>query len=258
MTAMHGFDILLPALVTGLLISLLHVPMGMEVLKRGIIFIDLAVAQAAALGVIVANTVFHDADLFLTTVFAFSAALFSSLIFWLCGKIAKSYQEPMIGAAFVGFASLGLIIVSGNPHGTEDIEALLSGQILWVNWNDLYLPAILYLGLTALWYVFPKKSTLFYIIFPLAITVSVQLIGVYLVFATLVLPALGVVNQKHPFLKAYLLSAISLILGLWISLIFDWPSGPTLVCIYIFISALFSISKACADCKEERQKPSKL
>lgn len=229
--------ILAPAFVAGAIISLVHVPLGMEVLKRGIIFLDLAVAQFAALGMITFHVFFenHDMDLRYAAagslIFGLSLALACALGLHMLEKRAGRYQEALIGSAFVFAASLVILIMAGDPHSGEQVSDIIAGQILWITWYDLMIYGPVFVLVTGLW-AFSKKyrTHLFYILFALTIPFSVNLIGVYLVFASLILPALATVKlDKHRYFMAYMISATSFAVGLMISYFWDTPSGPAIV-----------------------------
>ena len=237
--------LLAPALIAGLIVASTHVPLGQEVLKRGIIFIDLAIAQIAALGVIFAHVMFQADYGLYPMISALIFALIAGGVFAWLEKIAPKHLEALIGSAFVLSASLAILLLANDPHGGEHLQDILAGQILWVNWEDLILAAIVSVILLGLWFYFKeKRSKLFYFIFPVAITFSVQLMGVYLVFASLILPALGTVRHQENkrLLAGYIIAALSFILGLLISTLYDLPSGPVIVCAYSIL-ALISVMR---------------
>lgn len=243
---LESINIILPAFVAGLLIIATHVPLGLEVMKRGIIFIDLAVAQIAGLGVIVASLYFHSEEYPATTqIMAFIFAISAAYGFRMCEKHLPKLQEPIIGSLYVFSSSLALLLLANHPHGAEEVENLLSGQLLWVSWQKILITAIVYaLLLTAIF----RKHLLqryFYFIFAIAITVSVQLAGVYLVFASLILPAIGaaIYAKGSKIVFGYTISVLSLIFGLIISLISDLPTGPVLVCMLFIMIGVFSSIK---------------
>ena len=232
-------DILLllaPAFCAGVIISLVHVPLGQEVLKRGIIFLDLAVAQFAALGMI-AFKVFVSVDeySYMGMYGGLLAGLITALVcafsFQFLEKYSGRYQEALIGCAFVLSASLSLLIVGSSPDGGENIKNILEGQILWTDWSDLKLIVPVFLTVFLVWHFLKeKRNVLFYPLFALVIPFSVNLIGVYLVFASLIFPALAVVKSLNNRLtKGVVISVLAYMVGLGTSYIFDWPSGPALV-----------------------------
>jgi len=244
---LDGVIIILPAFVAGLLIIATHVPLGLEVLKRGIIFIDLAVAQVAGLGVIVAGLYFHSEEYpIVTQIMAFIFAISAAYGFKLCEKHMPKLQEAIIGSAYVFASSLALLLMANHPHGAEEVENLLSGQLLWASWSQIVLTAIIY---ALLWIVIFNKDLLhkyFYFIFAIAITMSVQLAGVYLVFASLILPAIGAViyEKGNKIMFGYVVSTVSLIVGLVVSLLSDLPTGPALVCVLFLTFPIILTIKA--------------
>jgi len=228
-----SFGILGPALLAGLLVLATHVPLGQQVLKRGIVFIDLAVAQIAALGVIAADAMGWEPQGVKVQVAAVCAALLGALLLTWTEKRWPEVQEALIGALFVLAASAGILLLANNPHGGEHLKDLLAGQILWVGMTQL-IPALLLTGLIlGLWFGFKERigRAGFYVLFALAVTASVQLVGVYLVFSSLIMPALAVRNwpPSRKLMGGYLIGAVAYVSGLALSAIFDLPSGAVIV-----------------------------
>jgi zinc/manganese transport system permease protein len=224
--------ILGPAFVAGLLVLSTHVPLGQQVLARGIIFLDLAVAQIAGLGVIIAYSFGWEPGGWQVQAIAMSAALAGASLLYLAEKYLREIQEAIIGCVFVLAASGGIVALSTNPHGGEELKDLLSGQILWVSYQQLLPVALIYAVILVLWFGLRKREhpLLFYALFAVMVTTSVQLVGVYLVFASLIMPALAVRRTNGKGLTfAYLIGAIAYGVGLSISALFDLPSGATVV-----------------------------
>lgn len=244
--------ILLPAFVAGILVLSTHVVLGKQVLKRGIIFIDLAIAQIAALGAMVVH-MDHDiaemayAHVWMPALFALAGA---GIIAWLARHMAEEL-EAMIGCFYVLSAVAAMLLLSNDPHGAELLKQLMSGQILWVNWQQLILPAVVYSAILALIFAKPRilDGVLFYLLFALVITLSVELVGVYLVFSTLILPALAInkLQGKYVLFWAYGVGLVGYLLGLFLSASFDLPSGATIVATLALSAATFRlISKVIA------------
>lgn len=224
--------ILLPAFAAGLLVTATHVPLGIQVLARGIVFIDLAIAQVAGLGVIFAYWLGLEPQGWAVQVAALAAALAGALLLTWTEKRWPEVQEAVIGTTFVLGASGALLLLAANPHGAEHLKDLLVGQILWVNWPRLLPVALVYAVLLALW--FGMRSRIgrigFYLLFAATVTVSVQLVGIYLVFTTLIVPALATHQLRRVRLATcYALSACGYALGLLGSAVFDLPSGAVIV-----------------------------
>jgi zinc/manganese transport system permease protein len=228
------WGILGPALVAGLLVLATHVPLGQQVLDRGIVFIDLAIAQIAGLGVIAADAVGLPEHGVAVQLAAVCAALLGAWLLTWTERRAPHQQEALIGVMFILAACAGILMLAGNPHGGEHLKDLLVGQILWVNTTQLlWLAGVTALLLTALALGWMKRlgRFAFYAVFALAVTVSVQLVGVYLVFSSLIIPALATRahrgRRRHA--VAYGVGAAGYALGLALSAVFDLPSGAVIV-----------------------------
>ena len=245
MNGLH-IDILLPAMAAGLVVLSTHVPLGREVLKRGIIFIDLAIAQIAGLGVIAATQFSEHASVWHIQLSAVISALLGAMLFNWIERYWPDIQEALIGVFFVLAATASLLLLANDPHAGENLKELLVGQILWVDWSQLIMPAVLSAIILSIWWVFRKKrpSWLFYLLFALAITASVQLVGVYLVFASLIIPALATFYHasKYSLIMAYSVGIGGYALGLIGSSLFDLPSGPMIVWSLAFFWLLMILS----------------
>lgn len=239
-------SILAPAFIAGLLVLLTHVPLGRQVLGRGIIFIDLAVAQIAGLGVIAAETLFHAEDGWIVQVCALTAALLGAVLLYVLGRYAAKYQEALIGVVFVLAATGAVLLLHNNPHGGEHLKELLAGQILWVTQSQLIQAAIYTALLLPVWLVLRKwaPDLSFYLTFAMAVTISVQLVGVYLVFASLIIPALAVreLAGRGALLLAFALSISAYAMGLLASSLWDWPSSPLIVWCLAVLAVLVSVA----------------
>ncbi len=240
-------------LAAGLLVLATHVPLGMEVLKRGIIFIDLAIAQVAGLGVMVALLMDWQAPLAVQSAAA-GAALGGALLLHWTERRWPAVQEALIGLLFVTAAAAGILLLAGNPHGGEHLQDLLAGQILWVGWARLLPVALLYATILALWFLARERLGRFgfYLLFALMVTASVQLVGVLLVFASLIAPAVAVSALRHRRLAAgYGIGALAYMAGLTLSAVADLPAGAAIVCSLVGISfialAAFSRRPASTD-----------
>src|SRR5215467_4328515 len=191
----NAFDwsILWPAFVAGLLVTATHVPLGTQVLARGIVFIDLAIAQVAGCGVLLADQVGFEPEGLAVQAAALVAALGGALLQTWTERIWPEVQEAVIGVVFVLAATGSVLLLASNVHGSEHLRDLLVGQILWAQPSRLGWTALLYAAVLALWFGFSERMGRmgFYVLFALAVTASVQLVGLYLVFATLIVPPLA-------------------------------------------------------------------
>lgn len=256
---LEGLDIsiLAPAFMAGMIVLMTHIPLGREVLSRGIIFIDIAVAQIAGLGVIIAYTLGWDEHGLEAQVAAVTSALAGAwMLSWLEKKYGE-YQEALIGTGFILAATGGILLLANNPHGGDHLKELLVGQILWVEWGQLLKAAVISVMVMIVWLKFKVKigSAGFYTLFAIAITVSVQLVGVYLVFASLIIPALASVRcSVRSGLRVSLIIGISgYALGLVLSALLDLPSGAVIVWTLAISALITHLSGAC----KTRMRPGK-
>jgi len=238
------WTLLIAPFAAGLLVLATHVVLGIDVLRRGIIFIDLAIAQVAALGAVAASltdldAIFHDlphgigAQVGTQLAAALAAGAGALLLTW-CERRWPDIQEALIGLVFVFAAAAGILLLAHHPHGGEHLRDLLAGQLLWVSWQQLLPVAVLYVGVLALWFGparrWPRLG--FYLLFALTVTASVQLVGVLLVFASLIAPAVATraFSGGRRIAIGYLVGAAGYALGLGLSLVADLPAGATVVC----------------------------
>jgi zinc/manganese transport system permease protein len=227
------FSLLWPALVAGILVSISHVPLGQQVLKRGIVFIDLAIAQVAALGVIVAHMGGLELTGWMTQVAAVAAALLGALLMTWTERKRPEVQEALIGILFVLASTAQILLLANNPHGGEELKDLLAGQILWVSTEQLVRAAALTVLFAAIWRRWRHRigHAGFYVVFAVMVTMSVQLVGVYLVFTTLIVPAVATYRHApgRQLRLGYVLAFASYLVGLAASVLTDLPSSAVIV-----------------------------
>ena len=236
------FSILLPAFVAGLLVTATHVPLGTQVLARGIVFIDLAIAQIAGCGVLLADQLGFEPQGAAVQIAALAAALAAALLLTWTERIWPEVQEAVIGVTFVLGATGSVLLLASNVHGSEHLRDLLVGQILWVQPTRLGWAAAVYAAILALW--FGARNRLghigFYALFAVAVTVSVQLVGLYLVFATLIVPPLATRNMtRRRLAAAWLLGLMGYAIGLVVSTALDLPSGPVIVWVLVGLALVW-------------------
>lgn len=238
-----------PAMVAGLLVLSTHVPLGQMVLKRGIIFIDLAVAQVAGLGVIAAGAFGWEDNRWLVQISAVSAALVAGIFLRWTEKRWPSSQEALIGTLFVLAATGSILLLAENPHGGEHLKDLLVGQILWSTWSTLIPISLVSAVLFAVWLVLRERigGVGFYVAFAFVVTASVQIVGVYLVFASLIIPALSTrrLSGARRIYAGYLIGGLSYLAGIVLSAVLDLPTGAVVVWTMALVSvaAGFSIAR---------------
>ena len=240
--------ILGPAFLAGLLVLVTHVPLGSQVLQRGIVFIDLAIAQIAGLGVICGDALGLPEGGIAVQLSAVTAALLGAMLLTWMEQRAPKEQEALIGVMFILAACAGILVLAGNPHGGEHLKDLLVGQILWVNKTQLLsLGSITALLSLALWRGWVERLGRygFYGAFAIAVTASVQVVGVYLVFSSLIIPALATrrLAGKQRLVAGYALGAAGYALGLALSALIDLPSGAVIVWTLAACGLVFSIKR---------------
>ena len=220
-------SILWPALIAGLLVVISHVPLGQQVLARGIVFIDLAIAQVAGLGVIAANSFGLPIEGGGAQAAAGAAALAGALLLTWTERKRPEVQEALIGILFVLASTAQILLLANDPHGGENLKDLLAGQILWVSTDQLVRTAVLTAIFAVVWFRWRAQIGRigFYVLFAVVVTASVQLVGVYLVFTSLIVPA--VATYRHAANRQ--LAFGSYVVGLALSVVTDLPSSPVIV-----------------------------
>lgn len=234
--------ILLPALAAGLLVLATHVPLGRMVLARGIVFIDLAIAQVAGLGVVAAHAAGFEPGGWWVQAVALAAALAGAAFLAWTERRAGTRQEAVIGVLFVVAASAEIILLALSPHGDEHLKDLLVGQILWVTPGQVLLLGLVTAPLLAVVSMggVERRPLLFHAVFAAAVTASVQVVGVFLVFASLIVPALAARSVAG----GYGVGVAGYGLGLAGSLLFDLPTGAAVVCALALVGGLFSARRS--------------
>ena len=217
-----------------------HAPLGIEVLKRGIVFIDLATAQVVGLAIILLGLWLEEPDSIVHQGVIFGAGIVVALFFRWVERKSPDEQEAVIGSSFIVAASAGVLVLANDPHGGAALNEVLSGQILFISWGDIatFLPVYGLFVIT--WFIAPRLrgGTSFFILFAVVITSSVQLVGVYVVFASLILPALAARKGKGYVLwRAYASGAVAVVAAILISAAADLPAGP-------FLALCFAVSAA--------------
>lgn len=235
-------DILLTPIVLVMILVMLHTYFGLGILKRGIIFTDLAIAQFAALGSAISLGYFHEEYFYVLTL---SFALLSALLIAIASQ-RDMKLEAFIGLLYVLGASGIMMVLSNSAEGMEHFKSLLASDILFTSPEDVIKSAIIYafIALT-LWKVYPRlngfiKELVFFSLLALTVTSSVQLAGVLVVFVLLIAPAFVAVSLelKKPLLSSFYFGWFFSILSIVVSYYFDLPTGYTIV----FIGALLSSS----------------
>lgn len=250
---MTALIFLSPALVACLILTGIHTYLGIHVVSRGVIFVDIALAQIAALGMTVALLAGFEQDSQMAYFFALGITTLGAVTF-VAFRDTKIPQEAIIGVSFAVSSALAILVSDRIPHGTEHLKYILSGNILWVTWAQILKTAAIYMLLGIAHYAVRKKLLLvstdpeeaarqglrirlwdlfFYVSFGFVITSSVQMGGILLVFSFLIVPALVSLLffsdiRKRLFLGWTVGAAVSS-LGIFLSYRWDMPTGPAIV-----------------------------
>ncbi len=239
-------SILWPALIAGLLVVISHVPLGQQVLSRGIVFIDLAIAQVAGLGVIAASRFGLPIEGWTAQAAAGVAALAGALLLTWTERKRPEVQEALIGILFVLASTAQILVLANDPHGGENLKELLAGQILWVSTSQLIRTAVLTAIFAVVWFAWRERigRVGFYVLFAVVVTASVQLVGVYLVFTSLIVPAVATYRYavNRQLALGYALAFGSYLAGLAASVVTDLPSSPVIVWAMALIGLLVHLA----------------
>ena len=260
---MSGLELMLPPFVACMILVAMLSYLGLHVIAREVIFVDLSLAQMAALGSLSA-LLFHVApDSPMTYVFALLATAIGAFLFALTrttahgGGLGRVPQEAFIGIVYVVASAAAVLVANKVPGGGEAVEKTLVGSLLWVTWPTIKKLALAYAALGIFHYVLRRRfltisfhpeqaeaqgwkirlwDFVFYLSFGVVITLAVPIAGVLMVFSFLVVPAvianLFTADKRQLTIIAWSSGALASILGLWLSYTKDLPTGPLVVCMY--------------------------
>ncbi len=243
---MSGLELMLPPFVACMILVAMLSYLGLHVIAREVIFVDLSLAQMAALGSL-------SALLLVAT--AVGALLFA--LTRTSGRTGRVPQEAFIGIVYVVASAAAVLVANKVPGGGEAVEKTLVGSLLWVTWPTIAKLAIAYAALGVFQFALrnrfltisfhPEQAEaaawrirgwdfLFYLSFGVVITLAVPIAGVLMVFSFLVVPAvianLFTADKRRLTVIAWGTGALASILGLWLSYTKDLPTGPLIVCMY--------------------------
>jgi zinc/manganese transport system permease protein len=264
---MDTFSFLLAPFIASLILTGIHAYLGVHVVERGVIFVDLSLAQIAALGTTIAvlygiephGTAAYVVSLIFTFI---GAALFSTIR----GRHVRIPQEAIIGICYAVASAAAILAMSKSVEQTEHLKEMLVGNILTVSWFEVAKTAALYGAIGLFHYVYRKKflaismdavkaeadgintrlwDFLFYASFGFVVTSSVAIAGVLLVFCYLIVPSVGAMlfsakigtRLAIGWTMGTLVSAI----GVYLSLKIDLPTGATIVCTFALVLILMAV-----------------
>src|SRR5262245_58366441 len=235
-----------------------HGYLGLHVLLRQVIFVDLALAQIAALGAVIALILGHAPGSSASFAWSLGAAVFGAFIFSLTrsrSRDSKIPQEALIGITYVIASATAILVADRAPEGAEHIKELLAGTILWVAWPAVLKVLLIYAVIGLFHYIFRRRfilisedpdrayaqrmnlrlwDFLFYLSFGVIITLAVEIAGVLMVFSYLVAPAIVALGSSDRWgtriLIAWAVGSLASAVGLIASYQLDFPSGPAIVC----------------------------
>jgi zinc/manganese transport system permease protein len=249
---------MLPAFCECLVLVGIHSYLGIHVIKRKVIFVDLAFAQIAALGTLIAFLFGIPPHTLSSFAFAVSFSAMGAAIFSLSRfRRSKVPQEAIIGLVYAIAAAMTILVIDKAPHGAEHLKEILTGAILWVKWESVLIAAVIYSAIGLCHYVFRRNFLLisenpekawesginvrmwdffFYLSFGIVITLSVDVAGVLIVFVFLVAPAILVMiitdDIRAQLFLGWGLGVVVSIFGLLFAYAKDLPTGPAVIATY--------------------------
>ncbi|MFM7330774.1 MAG: metal ABC transporter permease [Brachymonas sp.] len=212
-------------------------PLGTQVLTRGVVFIDLAVAQAAAAAALWAGALVDHPSWLMAQALAIAGALACSAAVAMLSQRWPSQREALIGLLYVLGASVALLGARQDPHGRERMSELLAADVLWAQWPQVGLMALCALVVLLLGSKL-RRDGLFYPVFACVVSLAVPVLGLFLVFATLIAPALwqhAGLSRTTAWAGALTACAFGLTASWW----FDAPSG---ACVALTLSVYGALS----------------
>jgi zinc/manganese transport system permease protein len=261
------WDVLFWPIMACVLLPWLLVYLGLHVVQRGIIFIDIAMAQMASLGICLAVLIGLEPEDWKTFVLALAVTLVGAALFSLTGKRSSAVpQEAIIGIAYVVAAAASILLLSRSAHGNEEIRNMLVGDITVVRSDEVWRCLAVFGAVGVVHYILRRSfllvsfnrdrayeeglrvrwwDFLFYALFGLVVTIFVRVAGVLLVFSYLIVPAVCAIALARKtgarLLIGWVVSLIGGIAGLYLSFYGDFPSGAAIVCTFGALLILVSL-----------------
>ena len=261
-------DLLLPAFVASLILTGIHAYLGVHVVERGVIFVDLSLAQIAALGSTVAYLMGYDLHSTAAYFFSLGFTFLGAAIFAMSRVHRKTRipQEAVIGIVYAVSAAIAILAMSKATSETEHLKEMLVGNILTFSWSEVRYTAVLYGAIGLFHFLLRKKfllislnhnkseelginvrfwDFLFYASFGFVVTSSVAIAGVLLVFCYLIVPSVGAMlyaERIGPRLAiGWTMGTLVSALGVYLSLKIDLPTGATIVCTFGIVLVIMAV-----------------
>jgi zinc/manganese transport system permease protein len=257
-------------ITASLIVAGIHAYLGLHVVERGVIFVDLSLAQIASLGATIAIAVpwlGGESDSAGVYWMSLAFTLVGALIFAMVkGQRAHVPQEAIIGITYAVSSAAVILVMSQSPGESEHLRDMLVGNILAVQWDDVWTTAALYAAIGVFHFVFRRRflrisvdpegaaadgvsirfwDFLFYASFGLVVTRSVAIAGVLLVFCYLIVPSVGGMlfsERIGPRLAiGWIMGAVVSMLGMYFSVLLDLPTGATIICTFGLVLILMAV-----------------
>jgi len=266
-------ELLLVPFAACLVLTGIHCYLGIHIVSRGVIFVDLALAQVAALGSTVALLLGYELGSVEAYLMSLGFTFLGAAVFALGRMRDKSVpQEAIIGIVYAVSSAVAILVLDRAPHGEEAIKTMLVGSILFATWPQVGKIAVMYLAVGALHFLLRRRFLLismnpeqarqeglwirfwdfvFYITFGLIVTSSVRIAGVLLVFSYLVVPAVCAMlfarGVTRRLLIGWGLGFVASVLGLYASATWDFPTGASVVAMFGIVLVVCAAAKAALD-----------
>jgi len=267
---MNGLlELLFAPFVVCLVLTGIHCYLGIHIVSRGVIFVDLALAQVAALGSVVALLAGYELNSNEAYIMSLGFTFIGAALFAL-GRLRDESvpQEAIIGIVYAVSSAMAILVLDRAPHGAEEIKAMLVGDILFVTWPQIIQMFLIYLAVGVLHFLLRKRFLLismdinlaqrqglrirfwdfiFYVTFGIVVTSSVRIAGVLLVFSYLVVPAACAMlffrKVAYRLIIGWILGFSGSILGLYASAKWDLPTGASVVAVFGAILVVCAVIK---------------
>jgi len=237
---MSLIELFWPAFTLAIFLVFIHAIFGLEIIKRGVIFTDLAIGQIAAIGMAISIT-YLDGKYQTILVLAF--AILAALLISYATKRVK-HIEAFIGLLYALGISALMLLLAQSTEGTELFKQISAADILFTSQEDLYKSAAVYVSVAfIMFYIYPRlkgmlKELLFFSMLAIVVSSSVQNSGVLVVFSLLIAPAYFALlqNKVKPLIFAWIVGSFSVLLAMILSYFYDLPTGYTIIFVLVSIT----------------------